>query len=477
MQSMHVEAYDMAAAKAPQRTVRSLTALVVLLIAMVLVTALLPPGDGMGPFGGLMVGAFFLLAGLTAWHLFRLQSIVKRPAIVAERLAAENRRIRESEERYRTIVTATPELVLIGRNGFVDYINGSGAAMLGAQTADFLLARPIADLLGEDTAEAVRGRVLVSLAAAEPLARCEVWLSRLDGTGFCAELTGVPLPSQTDRMVLLMARDISDHRRIETSLREAKEQAELANRTKSQFLANMSHELRTPLNAIIGFSEIIADDSFGPDGMPMYTEYARDIRDSGRHLLTVINDILDYSKIDAGKTELSDDINDIGEVISVSIRVLIGRAETAGVQVRQSVHDGLPPVVADALKLRQILLNVLSNAVKFTESGGNVMVSAGLADDGGVDIQVVDTGIGMSEAEVALAFQPFAQVESTLNRKYEGTGLGLPITKSLIELHGGRLAIDSTPGVGTKVTVHLPASRIFRHATGAQPAPGAGFVP
>jgi two-component system, cell cycle sensor histidine kinase PleC len=348
--------------------------------------------------------------------------------------------------------------------------------MLGARSPDFVLARPIANLLGAGTAEAVRGRVLASLATAEPLARCEVWLSRSNGTGFWAELTGVPLPSQADRMVLLMARDISDHRRIETSLREAKEQAELANRTKSQFLANMSHELRTPLNAIIGFSEIIADDSFGPDGLPMYTEYARDIRDSGKHLLTVINDILDYSKIDAGKTELSDDINDIGEVISASIRVLVGRAESAGVQVRQSVNDGLPPLVADALKLRQILLNVLSNAVKFTESGGSVMVLAGLADDGGLDIQVEDTGIGMSEAEVALAFQPFSQVESTLNRKYEGTGLGLPITKSLTELHGGSLVIDSTPGVGTKVTVHLPASRIFRQATGAQPEPGAGLV-
>jgi signal transduction histidine kinase len=272
-------------------------------------------------------------------------------------------------------------------------------------------------------------------------------------------------------MVLLMARDISDHRRIETSLREAKEQAELANRTKSQFLANMSHELRTPLNAIIGFSEIIADDSFGPDGLPMYTEYARDIRDSGRHLLTVINDILDYSRIDSGKTELSDDINDIGEVISASIRVVVNRAESAGVQVRQSVHESLPPVVADTLKLKQILLNILSNAVKFTESGGTVEVSARMAEDGGVDIQIADTGIGMSGEEIALAFHPFAQVESTLNRKYDGTGLGLPITKALTELHGGKLLIDSAPGVGTTVTVHLPSSRIFRQAAGETQAP------
>jgi two-component system, cell cycle sensor histidine kinase PleC len=145
---------------------------------------------------------------------------------------------------------------------------------------------------------------------------------------------------------------------------------------------------------------------------------------------------------------------------------VVNRAESAGVQVRQSVHESLPPLVADALKLKQILLNILSNAVEFTESGGTVEVSARMAADGGVDIQIADTGIGMSGDEVALAFQPFAQVESTLNRKYDGTGLGLPITKALTELHGGKLLIDSTPGVGTTVTVHLPDSRIFRQATG-----------
>jgi two-component system, cell cycle sensor histidine kinase PleC len=463
---MHVDACDKAAAKSAERTVQSLTVVVVLLIVVVSVTAPLLPGDVIGPFAGPLAGAFFLLASLTIWFLFRLRSCVKHSAIAAEFISAENRGIRESEERYRMIVTATPELILICRNGLADYINASGVAMLGAQSADLILARPVTGLLGADTTASVRERVVASLSTGGRLTRCEVWLSRSDGSAFCTELTGVPLPSQTGRMVLLMARDISDHRRVETSLREAKEQAELANRTKSQFLANMSHELRTPLNAIIGFSEIIADDSFGPDGLPMYTEYARDIRDSGKHLLTVINDILDYSRIDSGKTELSDDINDIEEVISASIRVVVNRAESAGVQVRQSVHESLPPLVADALKLKQILLNILSNAVKFTESGGTVEVSARMAADGGVDIQIADTGIGMSGDEVALAFQPFAQVESTLNRKYDGTGLGLPITKALTELHGGKLLIDSTPGVGTTVTVHLPDSRIFRQATG-----------
>ena len=468
MQSIDIGAYDKAAtvhARAVRHTVLCVTATAGMLVALALLGGL--------AIGGSTAAGLLLLAVATVWLLFRLAALTKRSAMAADLLLADNHHLRESEERYRTIVTATPELVLIGRNGLVDYINGAGAAMLGVESADFILAHPVVDLLGADTAASDRERVIAALAAGGPLARCEVWLSRSEGKVFRAELTGVPLPSQAGRMVLLMARDISDHYRIETSLRDAKEQAELANRTKSQFLANMSHELRTPLNAIIGFSEIIADDSFGPDGLPMYTEYARDIRDSGRHLLTVINDILDYSRIDSGKTELADDINDIGDVISASIRVVINRAESAGVQVRQSVHEGLPPVVADTLKLKQILLNILSNAVKFTESGGSVVVSAGLAEDGGVDISVEDTGIGMSEDEVVLAFQPFSQVESALNRKYEGTGLGLPITKTLTELHGGRLAIKSAPGVGTVVTIHLPASRIFRQAADEEQTIGA----
>ncbi|EWY40192.1 histidine kinase [Skermanella stibiiresistens SB22] len=262
-----------------------------------------------------------------------------------------------------------------------------------------------------------------------------------------------------------MARDISAHRRTEAALRDAKEQAELANRTRSQFVANMSHELRTPLNAIIGFSEIIADESFGPTGQPLYTEYARDIRDGGRHLLTVINDILDYAKAEDGKMELYEDITDLHVIIGASVRVMIGRAENADVRIRQEIEENLPHVLADAMKLKQVLLNLVSNAVKFTARGGSVTISAGSASDGGLDIAVLDTGIGMTEAEVRVALEPFTQIESDLNRKYEGTGLGLPITNSLVKLHGGRLLIDSTPGVGTRVTVHLPAARIFRQAS------------
>ncbi|UEM01166.1 PAS domain S-box protein [Skermanella rosea] len=369
-----------------------------------------------------------------------------------------------ADDIYVSIVAAMPELILISRNGRVDYINGSGIRMVGAASADILLARPVLDLVDGVTSQEIRDRIEAALLVGEQIAPCEIWLARFDGTPVCVEACGVPIGGQLDPLVLLIARDISDQRRAEAALRQAKEQAELANRTRSQFLANMSHELRTPLNAIIGFSEIIADEAFGPTGQPLYTEYARDIRDGGRHLLRVINDILDYSKVEDGKMELYEDIGDIAEILAASIRVVIGRAESADVRVTLEIQENLPHVLVDAMKLKQVLLNLLSNAVKFTARGGSVTVSAAAAPDGGLDIAVADTGIGMTKAEIDMALEPFTQIESSLSRRYEGTGLGLPITNSLVELHGGRLLIASTPGVGTRVTVHLPVSRILRQA-------------
>jgi PAS domain S-box-containing protein len=370
-----------------------------------------------------------------------------------------------SGRRLQAIVSSIPEMLMISRDGLLDYVNAGGLTMLAASSADILLARPVLDMVDGVTSAEIRARLERALAAGEAFPPSEIWVARLDGSSLCVEISGVPMPTSSGAEVLLIARDISAHRRTEADLRDAKEQAELANRTRSQFVANMSHELRTPLNAIIGFSEIIADESFGPTGQPLYTEYARDIRDGGRHLLTVINDILDYAKAEDGKMELYEDITDLHVIIGASVRVMIGRAENADVRVRQEIEENLPHVLADAMKLKQVLLNLVSNAVKFTARGGSVTISAGSASDGGLDIAVLDTGIGMTEAEVRVALEPFTQIESDLNRKYEGTGLGLPITNSLVKLHGGRLLIDSTPGVGTRVTVHLPAARIFRQAS------------
>lgn len=246
-----------------------------------------------------------------------------------------------------------------------------------------------------------------------------------------------------------------------SELEKARDVAESANRSKSQFLANISHELRTPLNAIIGFSSILMNQLFGALGDTKYLEYAKDINESGVHLLDIINDILDLSKAEAGKLTLTYEEVHVGKSISKCVTILSERAEKGGVSVRTHVPKMLPALVADRLRFIQILLNIMSNAVKFTNSGGLVDVSVHTLEAGG-DIShfvvvVEDTGIGMAAADIEKAFQSFGQVDSGLNRKYEGTGLGLPLTKKLIELHHGSIQLESEPGKGTRVVLTFPA--------------------
>jgi PAS domain S-box-containing protein len=255
--------------------------------------------------------------------------------------------------------------------------------------------------------------------------------------------------------------DISEREAAQEALRDAKEQAELADRSKSQFLANMSHELRTPLNAIIGFSEIMADKLFGPLGDPRYAEYALDIRESGRHLLMLINDILDLSKIEAGQANLREEQVSLAEIVDVCVRLVGDRAQRGGLTLEIDEFDDFAPLWADRLKLKQILLNLLSNAIKFTPTGGTVGLTAWHTPDGGVAVRISDTGIGMRANDIPAALQPFRQVESTLSRKHEGTGLGLPLTKAIVEMHGGTLAITSVPGKGTSVVFTLPPERVI----------------
>jgi len=238
--------------------------------------------------------------------------------------------------------------------------------------------------------------------------------------------------------------------------------AEDADRTRSNFLALMSHELRTPLNAIIGFSEVLAGEMFGPHAVPRYGEYATDIMGAGRHLLALINDILDLSKCDAGHLELFSEPVDLGPLLHDCLRFLVSRAAEGKVMLRITVPDNLPPVRVDGLRLKQVILNVLSNAVKFTLPGGKVDLSARLAEDGGVEIAIADTGIGMAPEQIPIALEPFRQISSPLSRNVEGTGLGLSLAKSLTERHGGTLKIESAPNVGTTVRIHLPPGRTIR---------------
>ena len=245
----------------------------------------------------------------------------------------------------------------------------------------------------------------------------------------------------------------------------AREEAEQANRAKSEFLANMSHELRTPLNAINGFSEMIYSEALGPLGNVEYQKYATYIKEAGQHLLDLINDLLDISKIEAGKVDLMEETIDVASLVRSCVAMVRERADAGDVQIYVDIDEELLPLLrADETRMRQVVLNLLSNAVKFTPSDGTVTVRTWYHIDRGFVLQVADTGIGIAADNIPKALTRFGQVESTLDRSYEGTGLGLPLTKSLVEQHGGTLDLQSEVGVGTVVTVNLPAKRAIRPA-------------
>lgn len=243
-------------------------------------------------------------------------------------------------------------------------------------------------------------------------------------------------------------------------LEEARDHAEQASRAKSEFLANRSHELRTPLNAILGFSDIIRSEILGPLGCERYRDYAGDIALSGEHLLDLINDVLDVSKVEAGKMELHESVVSVEETIRRSLRMIDERADRDQVRIDCDLPQGLPAVQTDEHKLRQILVNILSNAVKFTPSAGRIAVSATAHTAIGLRITIADTGIGIDPSQISKVLEPFGQVEGGLRRKYNGTGLGLPLAKALAELHGGRLALSSEATRGTRVSILLPARRL-----------------
>jgi signal transduction histidine kinase len=258
----------------------------------------------------------------------------------------------------------------------------------------------------------------------------------------------------------LAMRDVTQERDAHETLKRAKESAEVANRIKSEFLANMSHELRTPLNAIIGFSESLQRGLFG-ELTAKQTEYVQDIHGAGQHLLGIINDVLDLSRIEAGKAVLIEEELDLNALAAAALRMVEPRAREKRLALEVGGLESLPSVVGDGMRLQQVLLNLLSNAVKFTPEGGRVRLSGALEADGCVSIGVSDTGIGIAHDDIPKVVMPFELVESAFSRKYKGTGLGLPLAKRLMEMHGGTLAIDSKPGNGTVVTVLLPASRVL----------------
>ena len=244
-------------------------------------------------------------------------------------------------------------------------------------------------------------------------------------------------------------------------LGEAKGVAEKASRAKSEFLAHMSHELRTPLNAIIGFAEVMRLELLGPLGRARYREYINDIHQSGQHLLSLIDDVLDMSRIEAGRFELHEEAVDLAAAAGEALTLVRPIADKNGIGLFSGDLSLLPLIHADERAVKQMLVNLLANAIKFTPSGGSVRLSTRLAGDGELALCVADTGVGMSPREIEDSVVPFVQVDSRLARRSAGSGLGLPITKRLIEMHGGRLLLESAPGKGTSATLFFPANRIL----------------
>ncbi len=255
--------------------------------------------------------------------------------------------------------------------------------------------------------------------------------------------------------------DVTNLVQTREALEKALVKAEAVNQAKTLFLANMSHELRTPLNAIIGFSQMIRDQILGPAGVPAYAEYAKDIHDSGEHLLELINNVLDASRIEVGKLDIKEETVEIGEFAQSAMQTVRMQAAKKSIALELRLPEEPVGLRADTLRLRQILINLLANAVKFTPEGGRVTLSFAASPEAAV-FAVADTGIGMSPDEIAVATEPFHQIENALVKRHEGVGLGLALAKHMTEMHGGTLEIESEKGVGTTVRVVLPPERILR---------------
>ncbi len=364
----------------------------------------------------------------------------------------------ESEDRFRTIAETTPVAITISRSsdGSLVYVNPKVEEMFGRlpdggsghKTMEFY----------RDPAD--RAALLEMLRKDGAVHNYEIDMKGADGQPISAIVSLENITYLGEPAILAAINDISERKSAEEVLRATKEEAELANRTKSEFLANMSHELRTPLNAVLGFSQALQSGLAGPLSAKQ-KEYVKDIYDSGNHLLSLINDVLDLSKVELGEMEIADEAVDLSDAVKTCTRLLSDRLERGGLLLHIDLGDDPPCIRGDARKIKQVVLNLLSNAVKFTEPGGVITVRASVNGVGQGCVSVSDTGIGMSREEIEKALTVFGQVDSGMSRNFDGSGLGLPLSKSLMEGHGGTLEIESSPGVGTLVTAIFPADRVI----------------
>jgi len=402
--------------------------------------------------------------------------------------------LRESEERFRAVVNNSPAKMHIkDAEGRYILINPLAAELFGVTEVE-ARGKTSHEVFPKEQADAFAAHDQGVLDSGKAVEQEEEW-QREDGIhtfltikfpilNFAGEVmgTGAIGTDITDRkraearlqksektLQLRVADLEAAHRRLKDQeinlirmaedLRIARDQAESADRAKSEFLATMSHELRTPLNAILGFSEVIGAETFGPVGNAKYRDYSADIHASGQHLLDLINDILDLSKVEAGMDDLHEEDIEISSMARSVSTLVQQRAQKHGVDLVLEMPDRPPALRADQRKMKQILVNLLSNAIKFTETGGKVTLKISQRADSGYVFQVSDTGIGIAPDDIPKALSQFGQVDSALSRRHEGTGLGLPLTKALVELHGGSLDLQSAVGVGSTVTVHFPAER------------------
>jgi signal transduction histidine kinase len=324
--------------------------------------------------------------------------------------------------------------------------------------------RALVERLYDDPPEGSLASAAIMMAALDRGDVSHSWISQCqpypDGAPRWIEETYYVPPAyrETWARIVYTVHDVTELKMTERNLERARLEADAANRAKSDFLANVSHELRTPLHAIAGFSELLIDEKLGPIGHDAYREYAHFIRDSGEHLLGLITDILDLSKYEAGELALREDEVELQETVDGAVRFISERAENLSIALHCDVTPAGAAVLGDERKLKQILVNLLDNAVKFTKTGGRVSLRGEPDDDGGYVITVEDTGIGIKHADIPRVLERFGQ---TSESREQGTGLGLPLARALAELHGGSLTLTSQPGVGTRVTVKLPASRVI----------------